>query len=278
MSNNIHHTAIVDPNAKIGNNVTIEPYAIVKGGVTLEDNVVIKGHVYLDGNTTVGSGTTIWPSASIGTQTQDLKFKGETTYVKIGKNCQIREFVTINSSCSEGDTVTVGNDCLIMAYCHIAHNCRVGNNVIMSNGATLAGHVRVEDHAIIGGLTPVHQFSVIGTHAMVGGMSRIIYDVPPYTLGAGIPYKISGINLVGLKRHGFDLHTRKMLTQAFKLVYRSGLRLEAALNRIENEVEMIPEVKHWLNFCRNSQRGLICMSGVANSLTCEKDNKTLETV
>ncbi len=253
----IHPSAIIEEGAKIGRGVIIEPYAIIKSTVTLEDAVVIKSHAYIDGNTTIGEGTTVYPSASIGTRCQDEKFRGEETFVRIGKNCQIREFVTINSSSGEGNSVTVGDNCLIMAYCHVAHNCHVGNHVIMSNNATLAGHVTVEDHAIIGGFTPIHQFSRVGTHAMVGGMSRVPHDIPPYTIGAGIPYRMGGINIIGLKRHNFSLAQRKPLAQTFKIIYRSGLPLKEALVKIENEVDLTDEVLHFINFCRQSKRGLI---------------------
>lgn len=253
----IHPMAIVESGAEIGSGVVIEPYAIVKKGVILKDNVVIKSHAYIDGNTTIGEGTVIYPSASIGTKTQDRKYKGEKTYVIIGKNCEIREFVTINSSTSENGTVKVGDNCLIMAYCHVAHNCELGNEVIMSNNATLAGHVTVEDYAIIGGMTPVHQFSRIGCHAMVGGMSRIPGDIPPYTVGGGIPYKFGGINLVGLRRRGFPKETQSLLAKVFKLTYRSGLVFKEALKEIEETIELIPEVLHWLEFCRSSKRGLV---------------------
>ncbi len=182
---NIHPTAIVEEGACIGENVTIESYAVVKAGVTLGDNVTIKSHAYVDGNTCIGDGTIIYPFACIGTKSQDLKYRGETTFIKIGKNNQIREYVTINSSSGENTSVLVGDECLIMAYCHIAHNCELGNHVIMSNNATLAGHVTVEDYAIVGGLTPVHQFVRIGTYSMVGGMSRVSHDIPPYTICAG---------------------------------------------------------------------------------------------
>ncbi|MFT4552664.1 MAG: UDP-N-acetylglucosamine acyltransferase [Chlamydiales bacterium] len=262
---NIHPSAIIDPGAKIGRNVTIEAYAVINGSVTIEDDVVIKSFVYVDGNTTIGQGTVIWPSASIGTKTQDLKYRGETTYVIIGKNCEIREFVTINASCGESSEVRVGDNCLIMAYCHIAHNCELGNHVIMSNNATLAGHVQVEDYAIIGGMTPVHQFSRIGRYAMVGGMSRVTHDVLPYTVGGSIPYKFGGVNTVGLKRHGFSFEARKALAKAFKLLYRSGLRLDEALDKTEREVEDLPEVRHWLRFARESRRGLIGLQGIAQT-------------
>lgn len=257
----IHPSAIIEDGATIGNNVTVEAYAVVKSTVILEDNVVIKSHAYIDGYTTIGEGTVVWPSASIGTKTQDLKFRGEKTYVVIGKNCEIREFCTINASCQEGSTVRIGDHCLIMAYCHVAHNCEIGNRVIMANNANLAGHVIVEDFAVIGGMTPIHQRSRIGCYSMVGGFSRITHDVPPYTIGAGVPYKLGGLNLVGLKRHGFPIEVRKSLTQAFRLTYRSGLHIEEALDQIQKEAPMNEHVEHWINFCRNSKRGLIGFQG-----------------
>lgn len=268
----IHPTAIIEKGAKIGNDVTIEAYAVIKSNVQLGDSVVIKSHAYVDGFTTIGEGTVIYPSASIGTKTQALKYRGEKTFVQIGKNCEIREFVTINSSFEENSTVKVGDNCLIMAYCHIAHHCEVGNRVIMSNNVNLAGHVILEDCAIIGGMSAIHQFSRVGRYAMVGGMSRITHDIPPYSLGAGTPYKMGGLNIIGLKRNGIPLKTRKELSKAFKLTYRSGLRLEDALERISKEVEPLPEVQHWITFCRSSKRGLICQ----NSAVSEDDFEQIE--
>jgi UDP-N-acetylglucosamine acyltransferase len=273
---NIHPQAIVEPGAKIGKNVTIEPFAVVKKNVTLEDGVVIKSHAYIDGNTTIGEETVIWPGASIGTKTQDLKFRGEQTYVVIGKRCEIREFVTINSSCQENSTVRIGDDCLIMAYCHVAHNCEIGNRVIMSNSAMLAGHVIIEDCAIIGGMTPIHQFSRIGCYAMVGGFSRVPRDVPPYTVGGGFPYKFGGINIIGLKRHKFPLEVRVALSKAFKITYRSGLHLEDAISQIESQVELHKEVKHWLAFCKTSKRGLLGLEGVTKLGQNESEEQYFE--
>jgi UDP-N-acetylglucosamine acyltransferase len=264
---NIHPTAIVEPGAEIGENVTIEPYAIVKSKAKIGDGVTLKSHAYIDGNTTIGSNTTIWPFVSIGTKTQDLKFRGAKTYVVIGKNTEIREFTTINSSTCEGSTVRVGDNCLIMASCHIAHHCEVGNHVIMSNNSLLAGHVIVEDYAIIGGMTPVHQFTRIGCHAMVGGMSRVTLDVPPYTIGGGIPYSLGGVNRIGLKRRQFDFKARQALARAYRLVYRSRLHLEEALERIENELPALPEVRHFVNFCRETKRGLIGMQGIHKGIS-----------
>ena len=270
---NIHPTAIVEDGAQLGENVTLEPYVIIKKNVTLGDNVTIKSHAYIDGHTTIGEGTTIYPSASIGTKTQAKKFHGEITYVKIGKHCEIREFVTINSSCDEGSTVEVGDHCLIMAYCHIAHHCKVGNHVIMANGAMLAGHVEIEDYANIGGMTPIHQFVRVGAYSMVGGLSRITNDIPPYTLGAGIPYRVAGLNLIGLKRHDFKLELRKNLTKAYKLTYRSGFQLSEAIERVENEIEKSPVINHWIDFCKSSKRGLIGLQAVGpgNEIPAIKD-------
>ncbi len=257
----IHPLAVVEAGAKIGDNVTIEPYAVVKKHVTLEDDVVIKSHAYIDGYTTIGEGTQIYPSASIGTKPQALSFRGEKTQVRIGKHCEIREFVTINSSIHEDSCVEIGDHCMLMAYCHIAHNCSLGNHVIMSNNATLAGHVSIEDYAIVGGMTPVHQWVRIGRYAMVGGLSRVTHDVPPYTLGAGIPFKFGGLNLIGLKRHGFPLEVRRELSRAFRFMYRSHLHFDDALASCERELDPCPEVQHWIRFCRETERGLIGLQG-----------------
>ena len=261
---NIHHSAIINKGAKIGKNVVIEAYATIKASAVICDNVTIKSHAYIDGNTIIGENSIIWPSASIGTKTQDLKFKGEKTFVKIGKNCEIREFVTINSSCGEGSVVEIGNNCLIMAYCHVAHNCIIGNNVIMANNAMLAGHVEIEDFAVIGGMTPIHQFCRVGCYSMVGGFSRITNDIPPYTVGAGVPYKLGGLNLIGLKRHKFPYQFRRDLTQVFKLMYRSSLHFNEAISEIKKTVDLSDPVIHWIDFCKKSKRGLIGLQGVAN--------------
>lgn len=255
--NNIHPLAIVEDGAQIGKGVTLEAFAVIKGNVILKDNVTVKSHAYIDGFTTIGEGSVIWPGASIGTRPQDLKYKGEKTFVHIGKNCQIREFVTVNSSCQEGSVVEVGDNCLLMAYCHVAHNCKVGKGVIMANSSMIGGHVEIEDYARIGGMTPVHQFVRIGRHAMVGGMSRVSHDIPPFSLGGGIPYKLGGINIIGLQRSGVSLEVRQKLTQVFKITYRQNLTIETALKKIVNEVDMIDEVKYWVDFCRFSKRGLI---------------------
>ncbi len=272
----IHPLAVVEPGAKIGQNVIVEPFAVVKGSVELKDGAVIKSHAYIDGNTTIGEGTVIWPGASIGTKTQDLKFRGEKTFVHIGKRCEIREYVTINSSCQENSVVRIGDECLLMAYCHVAHNCEIGNRVIMANSSMLAGHVIVEDCVRIGGMTPVHQFSRIGCYSMVGGFSGVLRDIPPYTIGGGHPYKFGGINIVGLKRSHFPLEVRNAIGKAFKITYRSGLHLEEALAQIEREIEPLDEIKHWIAFCKSSKRGLQGLEGVVAGGAPDEEQGTEE--
>ncbi|KPK33392.1 MAG: UDP-N-acetylglucosamine acyltransferase [Chlamydiae bacterium SM23_39] len=257
----INKYAFVEEGVYLGKGVSIEPFAVVKKGAVLKDNVVIKSHAYVNGNVNIGENSTIWPGAVIGTKPQDLKYQGEKTYVKIGKNCDIREFATINASCQESSVVEIGDDCLIMAYCHVAHNCKLGKRVVMANSSMLAGHVEIEDFAIIGGMTPVHQFVRVGAYAMVGGFSRVVYDIPPYSIGGGDPFKFGGINIIGLQRNGFPLSIRNKLCQIFKITFRKNLTLEKALEKIEKEIEPIPEVKHWVDFCRNSKRGIMGING-----------------
>ncbi|MBI5345635.1 MAG: acyl-ACP--UDP-N-acetylglucosamine O-acyltransferase [Chlamydiae bacterium] len=270
---NIHPLAVVEDGAEIGTNVVVEPFAVVKKTVILKDNVTIKSHAYIDGFTTIGKGTVIYPGASIGTKPQDLKYKGEKTFVEIGENCEIREFATINSSCQENSVVKIGDNCLIMAYCHVAHNCIIGNRVIMANSAMLAGHVIIEDFVTVGGMTPVHQFCRIGKFAMVGGFSRVSHDIPPFTIGGGYPYRLGGLNLVGLKRHKLSLEIRRELAKAFKITYRMGNRLDEAIKQIKQEVEPIAEVKHWIEFIEQSKRGLI---GFSNNYAESEDTKVQE--
>lgn len=253
----IHPTAIVHAGARIGKNVVVEAYAVINSpNVVLEDNVVIKSHVYLDGYVKIGKGTTIWPFASIGTQTQDLKYRGEVTYVEIGENCQIREYVTVNGSCGEGTKVIIGNQCLIMAYCHVAHNCIIGNGVIMSNGATLAGHVEIGDHAVLGGVCAIHQYTRIGAFSMVGGGSMVGQDLPPFCIGTGFPLRVVGLNVIGLKRHKFSLELRKQLIRAYRLTYESGKAWNEVREQIYEELGQNDSIDAWVHFCDRTTRGL----------------------
>lgn len=253
----IHKTAIVDKKAQIAPDVEIGPYSIVGENVKLGSGVKIHSHVVLEGITNIGEKCEIFPSAVIGTIPQDLKYSGEKTQVNIGKNTTIREYVTINLSTSEEEPTQVGNNCLLMAYVHVAHNCLVGNNVILANAATLAGHVEVENNATIGGLTPVHQFSRIGCYAFVGGISRVSKDVAPYTRGASIPYKTIGLNSIGLRRNNFSKQTRKQLKKMYKIFYASNLNTAQAIEKISDDIEPIDEVNHFINFVKNSERGIL---------------------
>lgn len=220
MTATIHQTAIVDTAARIGEGVRIGPYCIVGPDVSLGDGVVLHSHVVVEGRTEIGEGTEIYPFASIGTQPQDLKYKGEPSKLVIGKNNRIREHVTMNPGTEGGGMVTrIGDNGLFMVAVHVAHDCIVGNNVIMANNATLAGHVVVEDFAIIGGLSAIHQFVRIGKHAMVGGMSGVENDVIPYGSVMGDRAKLSGLNIVGMKRRGFGKDDVHALRRAYRMLF-----------------------------------------------------------
>jgi len=253
----IHPTAVVDKHAAIGSNVDIGPYSVIGPDVKIGNGAKIMAHVVIDGFTTIGQGCTIFPFACIGTQTQDLKFKGAKTFVEIGDRTTIREYVTVNSSTNEGEKTIIGAGCHIMAYCHVAHSCIVGNEIIMSNCATLAGHVVVEDQAILGGLCAVHQFVRIGRLCMIGGLSKITQDCPPFMLIEGNPSEIRAPNSVGLKRRNISENSQKNIKEAYRLLCREGLSTTQAVERIKAEIELCPEVQHLLSFINASERGII---------------------
>ena len=252
-----HETAIIDPTAIIGKNVEIGPYAVIGAEVTIGDGCVVGAHAVIHKWTTVGKDCKFFPGCSIGADPQDLKFSDEKTFTVIGDNCTFRECVTVNRATGEGNETRIGNGLLMMAYTHIAHNCIVGNNVIMSNVATLAGHVVVEDRAVIGGLTAVHQFCKIGRNAMVGGMARVAQDVPPFMIVSGDPSFVSGLNSVGLARAGIEPEVRSELKKAFRILYRSGLPLQEAIDTMEQDLVSSEPVEHLMRFLRNVERGII---------------------
>ena len=255
----ISELAIIESGAVIEKNVEIEPFATVKKNVIIREGSCIKSHAYIDGNTTIGAGSTIWPFTSIGTQTQCLKYNGETTYIEIGENCQIREHVVINASWGENSRVIVGDNCLIMGACHIAHNCQIGNNVVLSNCALLGGHVKIDDFATIGGMVAIHQFCHIGRYVMVGAKSGIVHDIPPFVIGAGNPFFIKTVNRVGLKRRGISIPVRAALRKAVNWLFHNpdpNYGVSAALADIEEENGDIPEVEEFVSFCRNSRRNV----------------------
>lgn len=252
----IHPTAVIHPKAQIGTDCHIGPFCTIGEHVVVGDRCHLHSHVVIDGHTTLGQRNEIFPFASIGLKTQDLKWKGGITRTRIGDDNTFRECVTINSATSDGEITEVGSNNHILAYSHVAHNVVVGNHVIMSNVATLAGHVIVEDHAVVGGLAAVHQFCRIGRMSIIGGCSKVVQDVPPFMLVDGNPAETRTVNKVGLERNGVSDEAQAALRQAFKILFREGLTISNALNRIESEVPKLPEVEHLIQFARTSTRGL----------------------
>ena len=253
----IHPTAIVDARAEIGAGSTIGPYCIIGPDVVLGANCWLQHHVTLAGPMRAGEGNRFYAYCSIGQQTQDLKYKGEPTYLEIGHDNTFREFVTVNrSTTGEGKTIVAdgGN---FLAYSHIGHDCVVGNKVIFSNNGTLAGHVRVGDHAVMGGLTAVHQFCRLGRFAITGGCSKIVQDVPPFMIADGNPAEVRGVNVVGMERAGFSQEKIKTVRQAFRLIYRSKLNTKQALEAMEKELPGSEEVALIAAFIKDSERGII---------------------
>ena len=253
---NIHPTAIIPPGAQIDDNVTIGPYCVVGQHVKLGAGTVLQSHVVVDGHTTIGRDCQLFPFACIGMKTQDLKYAGGITYAEIGDQTVLREFSTIHTGTKDGEVTKVGHKCLIMAYCHIAHGCVVGNEVIMSNSAQLAGEAKVEDFAIIAGMTGVHQFCRIGTMAMIGGATKVRQDCPPYMITDGEQAAVIGPNIVGLQRHGISPETRAALKEVYRLIYREGLNRSQAMERIKYEVPDLPEIRHLVEFYQQSTRGV----------------------
>ena len=258
----IHPTAIIDPGAELGRDVSVGPYAIIGPRVTIGDGCVIGSHAVIESHVRMGKGNRIHSYASVGAIPQDLKYRGEETWVEIGDGNVIREFATVNRGTAGGGGVTsIGDRSLVMAYCHLAHDCRIGNRVIMANAATFAGHVTVEDGAVIGGLSAVHQFVRIGAYCIIGGMSGVGQDVPPYvTAVVSRPqkgYALYGLNLVGLRRGGFSADTIAVLKTAFKLIFRATVPVREALAKAEQELPPLPEVRHLIEFVRSSTRGVL---------------------
>jgi UDP-N-acetylglucosamine acyltransferase len=253
----IHPTAIIDPGAEIDSNVEIGPYSIVNSNVSIGSGTVIGPHVTIDPYVEIGPNCQIFQYASIGAAPQAIKFKGEITYLKIGRNTVIREFATLNRGTEFGGGVTeVGEDNFLMAYTHVAHDCITGKGVILANNATLAGHITIGNYVIVGGLVAIHQFVRIGDHAYIGGKSAVVKDIPPYVMAAGDRATLHGLNKVGLQRHGFSSNTLSQLKKAYRTIFRIGLTVNEAVDRVLAEVENIPEVLTLVNFIRSTERGI----------------------
>ncbi len=268
MPRTIHPTAIIDPRAEIGEDVLIGPYCIVEGDVVIGDGTQVLSHAFIGTGARIGKRCIIHHSAVVSNVPQDLKFKGtEKTYVELGDDCTVREFVTLHRATEHSfetnagtlDGVTrIGSGCLIMAYTHIAHDCLIGDGVILANSVQLAGHVTVEKWCNIGGGVLVHQFSKIGTIAMVGGGAEVRKDIPPYALVGGGDAKVSGINRVGMQRRGVAPEAISAVKEAYYMLYQSGLNTSDGIAKIAASTEgAFPEVQHMLDFVQNSKRGIV---------------------
>jgi len=254
----IHPSAIIDPKAEISEGVEIGPYSVIEKNVLIGEGTKIGPHVVIREGTHIGKRCQIFQFASIGEAPQAVAYRGEKTSLFIGDQNMIREFVTLHRGTVKGGGKTVlGNENFIMAYSHVAHDCQIGNQVVMANGATLAGHILIEDHAIIGGLSAIHQFCRIGAHAIISGLTGVSQDVPPYMMAAGSRAKLFGLNTVGLKRAQFSEQTLRALKKAYRIIFRSSLTLEKAMKTVEeDDIFLIPEVRHLLDFIQHSKRGI----------------------
>jgi len=256
----IHPTAIIDTTASLASDVEVGPYAIIGKYVRIGKGTTIGAHAIIGDWTELGENNRIFPQSSIGAPPQDLKYKGEECWTRIGDNNMFREFATIHRGTVTGHAETViGNGNMFMAYSHVAHDCRIGNGVIMANVATLAGHVTIEDNVIMGGLVAVHQFVSIGMNAMVGGGTMVSLDILPYTIATSArrrDTKLRGLNLIGLKRRGFSADTINDLKKAYKTLFMAGLKLPDAIARIREEITGCPEVDYLVAFIEKSKRGI----------------------
>ncbi len=252
----IHPSAVVAAGAEIGDDVEIGPYCVIGSHVKLGAGTRLHSHVVVDGSTTIGAGCTLFPFASIGTLTQDLKYKGGAPRVEIGDGTTLREYVTVNAATYDGDATRVGSRCHIMAYAHIAHDCIVGDEVIIANCGTLAGHVIIEDQAILGGLSGIHQFVRIGRMSIIGGCSKVTQDVPPFMMADGHPLEVRGINRVALERRQVERSVQSAIKECYRFLYRKSLTTSQALEQIRAEISSSPEVDQLVAFIEASERGI----------------------
>jgi UDP-N-acetylglucosamine acyltransferase len=253
----IHPTAVVDPEAEIAPDVIVGPYCVVGREVTIDAGCWLQNQVTICGPVKIGTGNRFHSFSSIGQQTQDLKYVGEPTFLEIGNDNCFREFVTVNRATAVGSVTRVGHRGNFLAYSHIAHDCVVEDEVIFSNNGTLAGHVLVQSHAIIGGLTAIHQYCRIGQHAIIGGCSKIVQDVPPFLIADGNPAEVRGVNVVGLERRGVPPETIRVLKESYRILYRSKLNTKQAVEELRKSFGDVVEVKELIEFIEESERGMI---------------------
>jgi UDP-N-acetylglucosamine acyltransferase len=254
---NIHPTAIVHPKAELGDNVEIGPYAMVGEFAVIGDGTKLLHHAAVEGHTTIGKDNEIGSFSVIGGKPQDLKYKNEPTKVIIGDRNQFREYVTVNAGTVTGTSLTkIGSDCLVMAYCHVAHDCVMGDHVVLANYTGLSGHVHLEDWVIISGMCGITQFTRVGKHAFIGGMTGIRKDVTPYVILVGDPSEVRGLNLVGLRRRGFEGERLKAVMDAYKIYFDAGLEKEQALVELDRKYATQADVKYFADFIRSSENGI----------------------
>lgn len=256
MSSFIHPTAIVSENAKIGENVYIGPYAIIEGNAVIGNNTIIKSFAKICENTILGAHCVMHEHSVIGGAPQDLSFKGEDTWAKIGDGVVCREYVTINRATGEGESTVVGDRCYIMEGVHLAHNVKLGTDCIISNKSGLSGHVHIGDFVVIGGMAGFHQFVHVGSYCMVGGFSRVTQDIPPYCLAAGVPCRVYDINKVGLRRRGFDSKARMLIHEMYKVIYNSSNGIRNGIAEMSNIYKDSLYAKVILEFVEQATRGL----------------------
>jgi UDP-N-acetylglucosamine acyltransferase len=252
----VHPTAIVDPSAQLGDDVSVGPYTVIGPNVRIGADTRIGPHVFIERNTAIGAACRIHNGAVLGSDPQDLKFGGEETWLVVGEGTTIREYATLNRGTAAHGKTAIGSHCLLMSYAHVAHDCVLGDHVIVSNAVNMGGHVTIGDWAIVGGLTAIHQFVRVGPHAFVGGAARVQKDVPPYVKAAGSPLALYGLNSVGLQRRGFPDQVRSELKKAYRLVFNSSYNVTQALERARAELVMSPEVELFLTFIEQSERGV----------------------
>ena len=252
----IHPQAIVSPKAKLASGVTVGPFSVISDGVTVGENTKIGSHCVLEGNTTIGKSCEIFTGAVVGSRPQDLKFKGEKVFLEIGDNNIIREYCTFNPGTAEGSKTIVGSSNLFMAYSHVAHDCHVGNSCVIANNGTLAGHVTIEDKAVIGGLVAIHQFVRVGKLSIIGGCSKVVQDIPPFSTCDGHPARVFGLNLIGLRRSAVSKDSIHHLNHAYKILFSSGLTIKHALEQLEKDMTALDETAYLINFIKSSERGL----------------------
>lgn len=252
----IHPTAIVSKKAKLGEGVSIGPYAVIGDNVTIKSDSRIGAFCVVEGNTTIGESCDIFTGAVVGSRPQDLKYKGEKSFLEIGDNNIIREYCTLNPGTGEGGKTRVGNNNLLMAYSHIAHDCRVGNDCVIANNGTLAGHVTIEDKAVVGGLVAIHQFVRVGKLSIIGGCSKVVQDIPPFSTCDGHPASVYGLNLIGLRRNSVPKESIAQLDSAFKVLFSSGLSPRHALEELKKNTKPCAEVSYLIDFIKGSERGL----------------------